>query len=176
MIRKAIPFDSFRLPVIRSWGKDWFLLTGGDHAKKQFNPMTVAWGSIGVMWGKPFAQVVVRPQRYTNRFMKKYPTFTLCAFPQAYRAALNLCGSTSGRDTDKVKAAGLKPIKSLKVAAPGFAEAELIIECRTMYRDQIRPAGFVDKTVVKNYPGKDYHDVYFGEIVAVSGTAKYKGK
>jgi flavin reductase (DIM6/NTAB) family NADH-FMN oxidoreductase RutF len=176
MTRKAIPFEAFRLPIIKAWERDWFLLTSGDFTKKKYNPMTVAWGSIGVMWSKPFAQVVVRPQRYTNQFMKKYPTFTLCAFPAAYRAALNLCGTKSGRNTDKVREAGLTPVKSKNVAAPGFAEAELIIECRTMYRERIRPAGFCDKSVHKNYPGKDYHYVYFGEIVGIWGTGKYRGK
>ena len=43
--------------------------------------MTVSWGALGCMWGRPFAQVVVRPQRYTFEFIETYPTFTLCAFP-----------------------------------------------------------------------------------------------
>ena len=35
--------------------------------------MTVSWGSMGMIWNKPFIQVVVRPQRHTFEFMEKYP-------------------------------------------------------------------------------------------------------
>ncbi len=30
--------------------------------------MTVSWGALGVLWHKPLALVVVRPQRYTREF------------------------------------------------------------------------------------------------------------
>ena len=71
--------------------------------------MTISWGSLGVMWGRPFVQVVVRPQRYTFEFMERYQTFTLCAFPRQYHQALSLLGTKSGRDGDKIAEAGLTP-------------------------------------------------------------------
>ena len=64
-------------------------------------------------------------------------------------------------------------IASSVVAAPAFDEAELILECRKMYRDEVRPGGFLLDGIEKNYPLKDYHRIYFGEIVAVSGTSAY---
>ena len=36
------------------------------------------------------------------------------------------------------------------------------------------PARFLDPTIDRNYPDKDYHRMYFGEIVTVAGTAKYR--
>lgn len=129
--------------------------------------MTVAWGSLGAMWNKPFVQVVVRPVRYTYEFMERYDTFTLCAFPEAYRKALSLLGSKSGRDSDKIAESGLTPIPSTKVTAPGFAEADLIVECRKIYWDDFDPAHFLLPEIAQNYPQKDYHRVYFGEIVAI---------
>jgi hypothetical protein len=30
----------------------------------------------------------------------------------------------------------------------------------------------MDRTIERNYPKKDYHRIYFGEIVAVTGTAR----
>ncbi len=62
----------------------------------------------------------------------------------------------------------------LKTAAPAFAEAELVIECRKIYRDALEPKGFLDPQIESNYPQKDYHSVYFGEIVAIRGEAKYR--
>src|SRR6056297_3559321 len=90
------------------WGNDWFLLTSGDFMSGDFNAMTVAWGSIGTMWSKPFAQVVVRPSRYTYKYMNRFDTFTLCSFPHKYRKSLSYLGAVSGRsEPNKIESAGL---------------------------------------------------------------------
>jgi flavin reductase (DIM6/NTAB) family NADH-FMN oxidoreductase RutF len=157
------------------WSQQWLLLTAGDFQAQAFNTMTVGWGSLGTMWGKPFAQVVVRPGRHTRGFIDLYDTFTLCAFPENCRAALQILGSKSGRDGDKIAEAGLTPVASAEVAAPGFAEAELVLECRKIYGQEMDPAGFLDADIGKNYPARDYHRIYFGEIVAVRGTDAYRG-
>ncbi len=155
------------------WEKSWLLLTSGDFSAGKYNCMTVSWGSLGQMWGRPFAMVVVRPQRYTRQFIEQYPTFTLCAFPHSYRPALNLLGTLSGRDGDKLAQAGLTPVASSAVAAPGYAQAELVIECRKIYWQDYDPAHFLDPEIDRNYPAKDYHRMYFGEILAVRGTPGY---
>ena len=173
MERYAIPVEHFMVNPHTRWGHQWFLLTSGDFHAGHFNAMTVAWGSFGTMWNLPFAQVVVRPTRYTYEFMEQYETFTLCGFPVQYRQALQLLGSKSGRDSDKIAEAGLSPIAASQVAAPGFAEADLCIECRKMYWDDLTPEQFVDPEIDKHYPLKDYHRVYFGEIVAISGEHSY---
>ena len=171
-----IPITSLTLPVHRLWDKDWFLLGCGDFAKGHFNAMTVAWGGLGVMWSKAIAMVVVRPQRYTHEFMETYPDFTLCSFPRRYREALNLLGSVSGRQGDKIARSGLSPRESTAVRSPSFAEASLVIECRKIYRDAIDPAGFLDPGIAANYPSRDYHSLYFGEVVAARGTPEHAGK
>jgi len=151
------------------------LLTAGDFGAGKFNTMAVGWGSLGTMWGKPFAQVVVRPGRYTREFMEEYDTFTLCAFPEEYRKAVELLGTRSGRDVDKIAESGLTPVAASTVAAPGFAEAELVIECQKIYWQDMDPGNFLDPGIQGNYPQKDYHRIYFGEIVAVSGADAYSG-
>ncbi|MFZ2657173.1 MAG: flavin reductase [Victivallales bacterium] len=173
MKRVEIPFDKFSLSVLKSWETDWFLLTSGNAKDGLYNTMTVAWGSFGVMWKKPFAMVVVRPGRHTYGFMEKYNSFTLSAFGEEYRKALNFCGTKSGRDIDKIRESGITPIPSSKIDAPGFDEAELIIECSKMYYDDFKPGNFLDASIEKNYPDKDYHRIYFGEIVSISGVKKY---
>jgi flavin reductase (DIM6/NTAB) family NADH-FMN oxidoreductase RutF len=174
--RTAIPPEELLVPVVHAWHRQWLLLSAGDLASGAWNCMTVGWGMFGVMWNKPVAQIVVRPTRYTVTFTETAPTFTLCAFPDAYRAALSLCGSRSGRDGDKVKEAGITPIPARVVAAPGFQEAELVIECRTIFRDAFEPSKFLDPGIEKHYPRQDWHRVYYGEIVAASGTAAWRRK
>jgi len=173
MNRTPIPFDSLRLNSLHIWDKQWFLLTCGDFDSGDFNTMTVAWGSLGTMWHKPFAQVVVRPVRHTFTFLERYPTFTLSAFAQEHKKALGILGTKSGRDGDKIAATGLPPQASKLVASPCFAEAELVLECRKIYWDDLEPTGFLDPSVEKEYPEKDYHRIYFGEILAVEGDSRY---
>ncbi|MBN2090327.1 flavin reductase [candidate division KSB1 bacterium] len=171
---KPIDISRFIVTANALWAEQWFLLSAGDFNQRNFNAMTVSWGSLGEIWHKPLAQIFVRPTRFTFQFLEKHDTFTLCAFPQKFRNALNLLGSTSGRDGDKITASGLTPIASRIVAAPAYQEAELVIECRKIYWADFNPTHFLDNSIEQNYPKKDYHRIYFGEILAVSGTDNYK--
>ena len=173
MERIDIPPDRFVVAPVKAWEKDWLLLAAGNLAVKDWNCMTVAWGAFGVMWARPMAMIVVRPTRYTHGFMERLDAFTLSAFPEALRPALSYCGSNSGRDGDKAKASGITPVPARVVAAPAFAEAELVVECRKIYADRLKPGHFLVDWIEASYPNKDYHTMYFGEVVAVSGTAAY---
>ncbi len=155
------------------WNDQWLLLTSGDFSRGHFNAMTVGWGSIGTMWNKPFAQIVVRPTRYTFEFMEQYSTFTLCAFPREYQDDLLLLGTRSGRDGDKMSATGLKPTAASSVASPVYEQAELCLECKKTYWQDFRNEHFLEKDTEAHYPDKDYHRSYFGEIIAVQGIPQY---
>ena len=173
MARETIALDAFIVRAHEIWSRQWLALTCGDFDQQDFNTMTGGWGACGTMWSRPFALVVVRPQRHTFTFMERYDSFTLCAFPETCREALQLLGSKSGRDTDKVAQSGLTPIASGKVAAPGYEEAELIVECRKMYDQDLDPRRFMNPAIEELYPNRDYHRMYFGEIVAVSGEPRF---
>ena len=64
-------------------------------------------------------------------------------------------------------------LASRLVEAPSFDEAELILECRKTYFSDLDPTRFLDPSIESNYPARDYHRMYFGEIVAACGTAGY---
>jgi flavin reductase (DIM6/NTAB) family NADH-FMN oxidoreductase RutF len=174
--RLPISIEQLAVQPYPLWDAHWLLLAAGDLAAGRFNVMTVSWGTLGVLWDKPVAQVVVRPHRYTFEFMEQYPTFTLSAFPPAYHAILDMLGSVSGRDGDKLADAKLTARPAAAVAAPAFAEAELVIECRKLYWQDMDPQHFIDPAIAKHYPRRDYHRMYFGEIVAASGIPAYLHK
>jgi flavin reductase (DIM6/NTAB) family NADH-FMN oxidoreductase RutF len=176
MSGESIAPDQFLVQINQLWLKQWFLLTSGDFVAGEFNTMTVAWGSFGIMWNKPMAMVVVRPTRHTYNFINQYPTFTLCAFSDEYKEDLNLLGTRSGRDGDKISQTRLTPTHAVKVAAPGFKEAELMVECRKMYWNDFNPANFMDKSIIKNYPQKDFHRMFFGEIITIQGMESFSAK
>ena len=166
------PLD-FTVRINELWKNKWFLLTSGNFNKNHYNTMTVAWGYFGIMWNKPMAVVVVRPTRFAFEFMELYETFTLSAFDKKHKKALSLLGTKSGRDGDKIAETNLTVCSSNIVDAPAFKEAELIVECKKVYHDDFKPENFVDQSIDKNYPLKDYHRMYFGEIVNVSGIEIY---
>jgi flavin reductase (DIM6/NTAB) family NADH-FMN oxidoreductase RutF len=164
-----IPYLDFNLKSFEIWDKTWLLLTSGDFLKADFNSMVVGWGGFGIMWKKPMAIVVVRPTRHTFKFINSYDTFSLCVFPEKYREELNLLGTKSGRDGNKIKESGLTPKESSFIAAPIFEQAELVFECRKMYWVDFDPNKFLSSEIDKNYPKKDYHRVVIGEIVRIFG-------
>lgn len=144
-------------------GKDWALVTAGDETG--CNTMTVSWGNMGIMWNKNIVTVFIRPQRYTKEFLDRFDNFTVSFYEESSREALKLCGSKSGRDMDKIKAAGLTPVH--ENGTTYFEEARLVLECKKIYLDKIRPEGFLDPSIQKNYPENDYHLIYMGEITRV---------
>jgi len=174
MTRQPIPIERLVVKPQHLWDTQHLLLTCGDFAQGSFNAMTIGWGSIGVMWGIPFVQVVVRPVRYTYEFMERYATFTVCAFPEKYSEALDLLGTKSGRGGDKITEAGLTPVAATKVQAPGYTQAELVLECRKIYWDDMKNDHFLIQEIEKQYPRKDYHRIYYGQIVAVLGEERFK--
>jgi flavin reductase (DIM6/NTAB) family NADH-FMN oxidoreductase RutF len=173
MSRVTIPLVDLQLPSFAAWEPGWFLLTAGENRPGGYNSMTVSWGAFGTIWHRPMAMVVVRPQRYTRQFIETCDTFSLCAFDETYRPALQLLGTLSGRDSQKMRECGLTPIDLPHIPCPGFDEARLILECRKMYFDDLEPAHFLADFIAPNYRG-DFHRIYFGHVLAATGTAEYR--
>jgi flavin reductase (DIM6/NTAB) family NADH-FMN oxidoreductase RutF len=141
--------------------KDWMLITAGN--MKSYNMMTASWGGMGHLWNKQIAICFIRPQRYTYEFVEKNDFFTLSFFDNKFRKILNYLGTESGKNVNKMKVDGLTPITS-KNNSIYFEEARLVMECRKLYFDDIKPSNFLNETIDILYPIKDYHRMYFGEI------------
>jgi flavin reductase (DIM6/NTAB) family NADH-FMN oxidoreductase RutF len=143
-------------------GSDWMLITAGSLDK--YNTMTASWGGFGVLWNKNVCFCVVRPTRHTYCFMENSGNFSLSFFDERYREALQFCGSNSGRDVDKAAETGLTPVEGTD-GIVYFNEARLVIECRKIYFQDLEPLNFIDPEIESNYPKKDYHRMYIGEIL-----------
>ena len=150
--------------MFKAISKDWMLITAGG--ADGLNTMTASWGSTGQLWGKNVATCYIRPTRYTLGFMEENDYYTLSFYNEKYRKQLNICGTQSGRDIDKVKATGFTPVYA-NCGAPYFEEARLVLVCRKLYVDEFKPENFVMKSIDKWYPEKDYHKVFIGEILEV---------
>ena len=150
---------------IRNIGFEYMLVCSGS--RDSFNMMTASWGGVGFVWNRPCAFVMIRPERYTYKFMEENPHFTL-SFLGENRHAYTVCGTKSGRDTDKAKEASLTPLE-LSEGAVSFVEARLALVCRKIYADGMRPDCFLDESVLSAwYGGKrgGFHKLYIAEILS----------
>ncbi|MBM3492866.1 MAG: flavin reductase family protein [Armatimonadetes bacterium] len=145
--------------------QDWMLITAGP--PDDCNTMTASWGGVGHIWGKDVCWCVVRPVRHTFAFMERNDAFTLSWFAEEHRPALNLLGTKSGRDGDKIAEAGLTRVAGPIAGTTAFAQARLVIACRKVYWHDLDPTHFLDPDIERNYPQRDYHRMYFGEIASI---------
>ena len=149
-------------------GKEWMLVTAGG--KEKFNTMTASWGGIGWLWNKPVAFVFIRPERYTHDFIERESRLTLSFYKEDCRGILQFCGTKSGRDVDKVKETGLKPV-ALESGVMTFEQARLTLACRKLFKSPMSAANFIDKSILEKWygsqPGGSLHDVYVVEIEGV---------
>ena len=161
---KEVNPSELNMNPFTSSGKDWLLFSAGYEEK--CNTMTASWGAMGVMWGKNAVTVYIRPQRYTKEFVDREETFTISVLGEQYRKALSYCGKVTGKDMDKITEAGLTPY--FTDGTTGIEEADMIMVCKKMYHDTIKPECF-DETEndSKWYPEKDYHTMYIAEIQKV---------
>lgn len=142
---------------------EWMLITAG--VPGDFNMMTASWGTIGILWNKPVAVCFIRPHRYTFQFAERSGYYTLSFFNPSDRKILNICGNKSGRDVDKIRETGLVPVIT-EYGNIGYEQSRMVLECRLLYTDYLEEDHFVVPEIAKrNYPSKDFHKFYIGEIV-----------
>jgi len=128
------------------------------------NTMTIGWALIGCAWQKPVLMVLVRTSRHTYGFIEKAVDFTLTVPTTDMRDALMFCGTKSGRNVDKYKACNLELAKAKKVISPVIKAPAIYFECKILMKTPMDPK-CLDKECQGLYPAKDYHTLYFGEIV-----------
>ena len=160
----------FTMDVFQQFDKKWALLTAGT--AEDFNMMTISWGGLGTIWGKPVATTYVRTSRYTHEYMDKNAYFTISFFPEEYRKVLGVLGAKSGRNMDKMHDSGLKAKKIAVDDASGvetvtFEEAELTLVCRKLYMQRMDPENILDEGSKAFYKNAEPHDEYIGEVVAI---------
>ena len=167
-----VDIKSLQLNPWSLFGDRWALITAGNECDG-FNTMTAAWGHFGTLFSVRGGSLntticYIRPQRYTKVFMDSHDTYTLSFFPDTaeYKKKLAHLGARSGRDEDKVAHVGLTP-KFLE-GTTTFEEASLVFVCRKIYVDDLAEENFIDVGIVeKNYPLRDFHTRYIGEILKV---------
>jgi len=132
---------------------------------ERLNTMTIGWATIGFCWKKPIFMVAVRDSRHTFTLIEDAADFTVSVPSGDMQKEIMFCGTKSGRDLDKFAVCNLKTASARHVASPIIDLPGLHFECRIMYKSAMDPSHLIPDYDLL-YPEKDYHTLYFGEILA----------
>lgn len=119
----------------------------GDDGKP--NVITLAW-NMPASFSPQMLAISVGKTRHSHRLIKESREFVVNIPSADLKDQVLLCGSTSGKDTDKFSEAGLTQEEAEKVKAPLIKECLASIECR----------------LVNECDAGD-HTIFVGEVVAV---------
>ncbi len=138
----------------------------------KFNSMVIGWGHLGVIWGLPTFTVYVRQSRFTKHQLDRTKEFTL-SVPldgRLSREVFRICGTQSGRDVDKEKAAHLTLVDAEQIRTPGIREVPLTLECKVLYQQDQVLACLPDAVRQRYYSSaadrEDFHTATIGQIVS----------
>lgn len=127
------------------------------------NVMTASWGFVGFMWRKKCVIIPIRDSRYTKELLDKDTEFTV-SIPAAgtMSKALGICGTKSGRDTNKWEAAEIEKQEAKVVNTNVVKGCEHYFECKIRNVVPMTDA----KGLEEFYSTGDFHNFYIGEVVA----------
>ncbi len=146
--------------------KDGGLLLCAEGKDGKPNTMTIGWGFLGTMWGKPVFVTAVRHSRHTYKLMEEAKGFTINLPAKGMEAILEFCGTKSGRDHDKFKEMKLTAANG-DANIPYIEECPVHIECVTVFKTDMKPGQLVAGLESEMYKTKDFHMLYFGEVKGV---------
>jgi len=170
--REAVPFDHRLGKTLALLARPGLLLatTGSSGAS---NVMTIGWGTVGIVWGRPIFQVLVRPSRHTYGLLEESGEFTVNVPTEAMRDWVAVCGTRSGRDVDKIGAYGVSVSQGKKVSVITLDESRMVYECRVVHHNDVLPPNLAQEIDASSYANRDYHRVYWGEIVGAYASRDY---
>ena len=164
MTKRKIDICEYAGTIIRAMQQGILLTTKvGD----KVNSMAIGWGTIGIQWEKPVFIAFVRTCRFTHDMLAGNAEFTVNVpageFPHN---ALGLLGSKSGRDMDKIAAAGLTLVEPNVISVPGIKEFPLTLECRVLYQQLQHDNELNDELIQRFYTQQTAnHTAFYAEIV-----------
>ena len=161
---KDIPWAENLEQTLATMQKHGLLLVSCD-AEGRPNVMTIGWATFGIVWGRPVMVTLVRPSRFTFGNLEAVGEFVVAVPSEQMHEACMLCGTRSGRDTDKFAEAGLTPVPARHVRPPLIAQCVRHYECRVLHRNDIVDAALAPEVRTEAYPQGDLHRLYYGQIL-----------
>ncbi len=155
------------------------LVVGGT--AEAADTLAVAW--IGIAAGTPpSVAMALRDTRHTLSLVREQKEFTVNIPRADQAAAVDFCGITSGRDTDKFAATGLTLTPASVVSTPLIAECPYNMECRVTHEVDIGHYTLVVGEVVETHADADVLDEtgekvdvgLLDPLVYIAGSREYR--
>lgn len=160
---KNIHYEDYYDIVLRNISKGAFLTVATENS---LNTMTIGWGSLGYLWGKPIFMVMIRKSRYTYQLIESSNEFTVSLPEESQlKKELIFCGRNSGRDINKFEKCNLTPVTGQLIKTPVIGEGKLHFECKVVYKQDMTEINLNPEYKRKWYSDEDYHCIYYGEIL-----------
>ncbi|PAT02663.1 flavin reductase [Candidatus Izimaplasma bacterium ZiA1] len=160
---QKIHYNEYSSEMIKQLEKGLFITT---KVNQKINTMTIAWGHIGIIWGKPVFIAYVRYTRDTFKMLEQAEEFTISVpLQNNLKKELSFCGTKSGRDYDKINECDLKIKNARIINTPILADCELHYECKVIYKQAMEPGLIPNDVKQRYYKDNNYHMIYYGEIV-----------
>lgn len=162
---KELTFNELSKDLLEQLSKGAFLTIKDN--QNELNTMTIGWGSLGYIWMKPIFMVMVRNTRHTYKLIENTDEFTV-SFPLKgqLKKELMTCGTKSGRDIDKFKECNLEIMTLKAFNTPVIKNCDLHLLCKIIYKQALNPEFMTDKVKSVYGPEKDYHTLYYGELIS----------
>ena len=158
---KEVDYQAVAPTIMKRISDGAFLVV---QAGDRVNVMTIGWATFGCVWRKPIMMIAVRKTRFTFGIIEEADSFTVSFPTNDMQKEINFCGTKSGRDFDKFRECNLSTTKPHGVSSPILDIPGYHYECRIICKTPMDPR-FLAEDVENLYPLKDYHTLYFGEIV-----------
>ena len=118
--------------------RPWFfprpvLLVSTRDASGRENIATVSWAGVACTT-PPMVTVSLRQSRLSHAAVLATKEFVVNIPTSKLREAVELCGTSSGREIDKFQATGLGRLPATLVKAPLIAECPINLECKVRHR------------------------------------------
>lgn len=173
-MKKEIDVFDYANEIMKAVKKGVLITT---KVEDKVNSMTVSWGTLGIEWGKPIFTIFVRENRFTKQQLEKNPEFTVnIPIGEFDKKILGVCGTKSGRTSDKISELNLSLEEPKSISVPGIKELPLTLECKIIYtqkqdKNEITEEnlkGFYPQDVDGSFHGsnRDFHTAYYAEIVS----------
>jgi len=103
------------------------LITTSDGTKKSVAP--ISW-TMPMLDDPPMVITAIEPGVFSDELLQSNGEFAVNIMGEENAKKLFLCGSCTGRDTDKFKKFGLTPVASKNIKPPYLKESIAHIECK----------------------------------------------
>jgi len=108
--------------------------------------------------------IAVRDSRHTFTIIEKAADFTVSVPSENMKDEIMFCGTKSGRDINKFEHCKLHTADAQTVCSPIIDVPGLHFECKIIYKSAM-DAALLNPDFEKLYPDKDFHTLYFGQIL-----------